>query len=214
MHLSPAVPPADRVPDSDARRLRLCHDLRQNLGAIHHLVAALSETPGLTPDAEGRLADIRDEVDAASQLLRAEMAPERPVDTDVDLAEVIRGAARSHERLHDARVRVHVEAGPPVRLAGRPEDLRRAVANLVDNACRACPDGEVQVRVARRQCWLVVDVLDRGPGLGRVSHLTGHGLPQARAAAAAHGGRLRLSDRPGGGTRARLLLPVLARFAS
>jgi two-component system sensor histidine kinase MprB len=207
----------DSESDTDTRRLRLCHDLRQNLGAVHHLVEALAARPELPPGAREDLDTVVAELDVVSQLLRAELRPAAVNATVVDLAELVQGVARSYQRLHGVEVRVSVEGR--VRVLGRPADLRRAVSNLLDNACRAIraargPSGVIEVRVRPRHAHVVVEIMDRGPGPGRIPAHTGHGLRQVRATAMAHGGRARLSARPGGGTRARLSLPRLDTFAS
>ena len=198
--------------EAEARRRQLCHDLRQNLGAIHSLVDGVAASPGLPAAAREGLADVVAELDTASRLLRAELEPAGEARVVVDLVELVRDAARSHQRLHGVDVRLTV--AEQVRVVATPGHLRRAVCNLLDNACRACPTGTVEVRVRRRPAWAVVDVLDRGPGLGHISTGTGHGLAQVQATVAAHGGRARVANRPGGGTRARLSLPRLATFAS
>jgi signal transduction histidine kinase len=107
--------------------------------------------------------------------------------------------------------------------AVQPNLLRRAVRNLVDNAVKYAGAAEVAVRATPR--GIAVEVADRGPGipdleLGNVQEPfvrletsrnretggSGLGLALARAAAQAHGGRLELENRPGGGLLARILL--------
>jgi signal transduction histidine kinase len=101
------------------------------------------------------------------------------------------------------------------------EQVRRAVVNLVRNAVEASPPGaEVLLAAAERDPDAVIEVQDRGPGLGADArarlfrpffttkdHGTGLGLALAKKVADAHGGALAVEDRDGGGTVARLALP-------
>jgi signal transduction histidine kinase len=116
-------------------------------------------------------------------------------------------------------------AGPGRALAEvRPVALRRALENLVDNG--VCYGGRVRIALGFDDAALVVHVDDDGPGIppGDVARAfepfvrleasrnrntggTGLGLTIARRAVEAEGGRLGLSNRPGGGLRAEIRLP-------
>src|SRR5204863_2307171 len=105
--------------------------------------------------------------------------------------------------------------------------LRQVLANLLDNAVKYSPEGElVEVRATAVNGRVVVDVTDRGSGIapadqrlvfekfGRVSGTsakpgTGLGLYIARAIAEAHGGQLELTSAPGLGATFTLTLPVM-----
>lgn len=133
--------------------------------------------------------------------------------------------------LADAIAEEFVELGQDVALedsertvAGvRPILLRGAIRNLIDNAVKY--GGSAQLRVASDGRRVIIDVLDRGPGIpdaqlgavqepfvrleqsrSRETGGTGLGITLARAAAQLHGGDLDLSNRDGGGLRARLWL--------
>jgi signal transduction histidine kinase len=113
---------------------------------------------------------------------------------------------------------------PRAVLAVRPNLLRRALRNLVDNALSYA--GSAFVAVEARPDAIEIRVEDEGPGIpaqhlqdvldpfrrlessrNRASGGAGLGLAIASAVAQAHGGRLELANRPGGGLAARLILP-------
>ena len=104
--------------------------------------------------------------------------------------------------------------------------LGEALHNLIDNAANANiragnRGAPVELGVQREGGMVVIDVLDRGPGLepdrveatrhaplGAHAEGMGVGLMLAHAAIEHHGGRLEFRSRPGGGTIARMLIPV------
>ena len=107
----------------------------------------------------------------------------------------------------------------------QPNLLRRAVRNLIDNAVKYGGSAEVAVRA--RGDMVAIEIADRGPGIpegefgsvqepfvrletsrNRETGGAGLGLALARGAAEAHGGRLELENREGGGLLARILLPA------
>jgi two-component system sensor histidine kinase KdpD len=106
--------------------------------------------------------------------------------------------------------------------------LERAVANVIDNAVRHCPDGS-PVRVEAGEVAGRVDlrVVDRGPGvpLGARERLfrpfqrlgdidsdvgVGLGLAVAKGFVEAMGGEISMEDTPGGGLTLVISLPVAA----
>lgn len=116
---------------------------------------------------------------------------------------------------------------------GRPTGLRRAVTNLVRNACVHAGGARVRVEAeatgtsASASANVAIVVTDDGPGIpeaelarvtdpfhrveGSRSRATGGiglGLSIVQAVADAHGGRLILRNRPEGGLDARLILPL------
>ena len=112
-------------------------------------------------------------------------------------------------------------------LAVRAATLRRAVANLVDNALRhAGATQAVELALARDGAEMRIEVRDRGPGIPATeaerlklpftrldaarSNAVGAGLGLAivERIARAHGGRLDLLARDGGGLVARITIPA------
>jgi signal transduction histidine kinase len=100
--------------------------------------------------------------------------------------------------------------------------MDRAIHNIVRNAVEAAgPGGHVWITTRDDPHSTVVVVDDDGPGIrpedrSRVFELfwtrkrggTGLGLPLARRAVESHGGELEVLDRPGGGARFVIHLPV------
>ena len=110
--------------------------------------------------------------------------------------------------------------------AVRALSLRRALANLIDNALRyAGEDMALDVSVGVQEGDLCIEVADQGPGIPeneveRMRHPftrlekarsnakgAGLGLAIVERVMRAHGGRLDLLPREGGGLRAILRLP-------
>lgn len=211
------------------------HELRTPLSALTSYVDLLLDPDGdpltdeqrtLAASAQRgarRLARLVDDLLVLAQLqsrsLRIDLtAVDVPAAVREAIEEVRRGAGRELDIAADIR------PGPPVRAdRGR---LLQIVANLLGNAAKFTRDA---VRCSARvegDAW-VVEVLDDGPGippdelervfepffrgLGAVAAErpgTGLGLPISSQLAELLGGALTLENRPEGGVRARLVLPV------
>jgi two-component system OmpR family sensor kinase len=141
-----------------------------------------------------------------------------------DLAEVLEGVgSRFMRRAADCGrgLEITVEAG----LKAPMDRLRveQALGNLVDNALRY-GDGAVGLAAKRREGFVELHVVDRGPGFPEnfaeraferfsradASHGqggSGLGMAIVDAIARAHRGETRLANRPGGGADVWLVLP-------
>ncbi|MDX6565315.1 MAG: two-component system, OmpR family, sensor histidine kinase BaeS, partial [Gaiellales bacterium] len=133
----------------------------------------------------------------------------------------------THARGADARTAsVELRARPfgaPVVVLGDGDRLLQIVGNLIANAVRWTPPGGfVEVSVHADRGRALVDVDDNGPGvpvetrelifrpfISQDVQGTGLGLAVASELAAVMGGSLRVTDRPGGGARFTLELPLL-----
>jgi len=126
----------------------------------------------------------------------------------LDLGEAVTDAATSSGVAPEA-----IEANGDVRASVDPTLLRRAVANLVDNA-RVHGGGVVAVRIERRAGQVAIEVDDAGPGVPADRRADafrafvpssagglGLGLALVSRIAVAHGGGAWIADRPGGGAR-------------
>lgn len=141
----------------------------------------------------------------------------------VDVAEIVREsttALAAHTHLRDCRVSFESEGD--TRVTTVPLLLDQILTNLLLNAGEATSGkGSVDVRVARRDSGLVLEVHDDGPGvpLARRAdlfdalsttkpHGNGLGLFSVKACAAALGGRVEVGDSPKGGATFRVHLPA------
>jgi len=150
----------------------------------------------------------------------------RPVLREEDLAEAVREALEL-ERTRAPRVRFVADLPrQPLRLLLDREKIVQALTNLLRNATEALeeaatPEPRIEVRMRGEDGWALVEVCDNGPGLppGERHRLfepyvttkargSGLGLAIVRRIVEEHAGRVELVDRPGGGTCARILLPI------
>jgi len=215
---------ADLRRADDERALLLAgvsHDLRTPLSRIRLGIEMLQgkDDAGLT---SGMVQDI-DDIDAAiSQFLDFARAGQgEAVVQDGDLNAIIRGISERYARSGKS-LDLRLSELPPLPL--RPLATQRLVANLIDNALRH-GNGAVEIRTAVENARVIIDVLDRGPGIpaehiermmrpftrmdnARSGSGTGLGLAIVERIAEMHGGEVRLAPRDGGGLQARVTLPL------
>jgi len=194
----------------------ISHDLRTPLSRLR-LALEMSGADKATIDDMG--ADMEEIDKVIAQFLafaKGEDEPQAQGDLDLLLAEIAESYGRRERPVSFRRAGL-----APLRFA--PLAIRRAVSNLVDNALRYA-GGEVEIAARRDSGRVIVEVLDRGPGIpaGEVERLkrpftrmnearsgpggAGLGLAIVDRIARAHGGRLDLAPRADGGLAARLEL--------
>lgn len=197
------------------------HDLRTPLSRIR-LGLEMLDGKGDAALSAGLVQDVEDIDAAIGQFLDfARLAEGEAAVPEGDLNAIVREVCERYARAGKV-VSTRLETLPP--LALRPFAVQRLIANLVDNALR---HGGPAVEVAT---WpdegrAVIEVLDRGPGIppgdsermlqpftrldrARSSSGTGLGLAIVDRIARLHGGSVQLLAREGGGTRARVELPL------
>jgi two-component system sensor histidine kinase MprB len=185
-----------RVEEMDpAQRDRLLADLQTEMGELSNLVAELVDL-ATTPG--GTSEELRD------------------VSLDEVVSEVVERARRRSGQIIEA------SASPTV-VRARPMQLERAVANVLDNACKWNPaGGPIEVRVAEGR----FEVRDHGPGIdaddlpyvfdrfyrapsARALPGSGLGLAIVRQIVEAHGGRVWAENAPDGGAVVGFELPPI-----
>jgi len=195
--------------------------MRLSLARVERRLAAIpaEERAAVLHSVGVLLQEIEDLARLADHFSEFARLPEPRFET-LDLAEVVATAAGLHEA---AAVESRIPPGRRLPVRGDRLLLSRALHNLILNAREASPSGAaVEVRAAASDGQAVVEVLDRGGGVpdelrGRAfepyvsskARGSGLGLALVRDIATQHGGTATLVDREGGGTCARLSLPLL-----
>ncbi len=198
----------------------LGHDLRSPLTALRvraEMVDDEETRDGLVASVE----EMQTMVEATLTFARG-LAENEPPETR-DLGGFLRDLA-------DDMVTTPFELGPvpELQVRIRPNALRRALRNLIENAVRYGGDeAPVRVQAARAGDEFTITIDDKGPGIpeadlervfdpffrlerSRSLETGGHGLGLsiARSIIRAHGGEVRLHNRPAGGLCAEIRIPL------
>lgn len=193
------------------------HDLRTPLTRMRLTLAMLPPRDDTKQDVAEMTADL-EEMD---RMIGGYLAFARGEGTEqvemTDLSLLLEDVAAGARR---AGANVELRLRDQISVKLRPDAVKRAITNLVDNARRHA--GRVVLAARKSDARnVLVTVDDDGPGIpadrredafrpfesGSASG-TGLGLTIARDIVRAHGGDIRLEDSPLGGLRARIRLPV------
>jgi PAS domain S-box-containing protein len=207
----------------------LAHEFRNGLATIHGY-ARLIDPESLPPNQRPYVQGLRQETDALGQIVTNFLNFARPTQltlAPVDLQQIAERVAdeiRGEVERRNGSVRV---AGSWATVDGDEVLLRQAFSNLARNALEACagtsvtPDIRLEASRDDNGRVVHVQVSDNGPGIDptlreRVFRPffttkrdgTGLGLALVLKIVVTHNGRVRVIDRPEGGTTMDVALPL------
>ena len=200
----------------------ISHDLRTYLTRLRLRVETLP--PGTVRERVVRdVEDMQALVEEALAFAHATFV--EPKKQPVDLVQLV--GRECEERVAMGAAVSFTPPVTPVIVSGTEAALGRVVSNLVDNAVKYGGQADVAIAVAGGSAEVTVD--DRGPGIppsererifepfrrledsrNREKGGAGLGLAIAQQIVEIHGGTIAAEDRPGGGARFRVRLPLFA----
>jgi signal transduction histidine kinase len=196
----------------------ISHDLRTPLTLLR-LRAENVENPQERDKMLGTIAEMDSMVSETLQFARDEATTE--VRRPTDIAPLVQSIV---DDMADAGLPVKMQPAGPIVYDCRPDALKRAIRNLLDNAVKYGTAASVAIQTTPKTIEIIIE--DEGPGIpeqelsrvfdpfyrleGSRSRETGGvglGLAIAQSTVQAHRGELVLSNRPTGGLCARIALP-------
>jgi two-component system, OmpR family, sensor kinase len=197
------------------------HDLKTPITRLRLKAEGLKDRK-LAASIRGDLAEMEEMLDQTLAYLRGDRddEPFRKLDLAALLQTLADDAADAEQQAHFS--------GKPLTIEGRPLALKRALGNLLANAVKY--GGKAEISLRRDGDGAIIFIDDEGPGIPeeRIEEAFqpfkrleasrskdtggfGLGLAIARAAVVGHGGTVTLSNRPEGGLRATVRLPIKPR---
>ncbi|MBS0281533.1 MAG: HAMP domain-containing protein, partial [Proteobacteria bacterium] len=199
------------------------HDLRTPITAMR-INLEFVEDEDLREGLQQNLDELQD---LTEQVLSAARGAGGEGKRNVDLSALVESLCAD---LDDLGEPVTWQNHDPAPVSCRPNEIRRAVRNLVENA--VAYGNKAQVQITNNSDGYDIVIEDDGPGIPEDEHTrvfepfvrlessrnaatggTGLGLTLAKAIAEGHGGAIVLENRRQGGLRARMHLPRMAAQA-
>lgn len=193
------------------------HDLRTPLTRMKLQLAMMKDKGA--EELKSDIAEMEAMIEAYLQFARGEGEESA---TEIHLNDLVTQLARDAERSSNKHIDLKLM---PVRATVRPQALRRALDNLVQNALRYATQCGVTLEKSEDKIHIYID--DNGPGIpvsaredvfrpffrleesrNAASGGIGLGLAIARDIILAHGGEIELQDSPMGGLRCAVQLPT------
>ena len=147
--------------------------------------------------------------------------------TELELLPFITQIVRKQEgRILDGELTLDLKGNPDKSVTADPQQLRRAISQLLDNAINGTPrGGRIVVDIGRKRGETKIIISDNGRGMSQhelaralegirmssdgkgIERRQGLGIPLARQLIEAHDGTLDIQSRKNGGTTATITLP-------
>jgi two-component system sensor histidine kinase HydH len=208
----------------------VAHEVRSPLAVIRSAAQGLAESlPAHDPEARRAYAFITAEIDRLGTVVNSLLAFARPLRVEPAAVSVCdlfdRALLLAHDDLAGKALRVRRDEPAALPRVRADSDLIcQVLLGLLANAAEAAPaGGEVALAAAAADGTVELAVADSGPGVPpdlrtRIFEPffttrprgTGLGLAVARHIVEAHGGRIDVGERAGGGARFTLRLPAAA----
>jgi two-component system sensor histidine kinase PilS (NtrC family) len=224
--LRSAFAQAERFADLGRLAAGLAHEVRNPLGAISGCVELVRETARLDDEERALLRTVLTDVARLNNLVTDMLQFARPRPPDLADADLV-GLARDVVALArtssgpESKVGIAVEADGAVSARVDAGQIRQVLWNLIRNAAQVSrAGGEVRVVVQGSAERVEVAVHDEGPGVAaelrerifeafysNTARGTGLGLAIVKRIADAHGGRVEVREREGGGSVFAVQIP-------
>jgi signal transduction histidine kinase len=209
----------------------LAHDLRSPLTAVRGKLETALANDVLEEHAESIVSAI-DELDRLTEFLNTSLdVAEAKADalrlsrTELDLDELVRSMIDLYEpSMSDKGLAVQIRSAGSLKVLADPGLLHRVIANLLDNELKHLPASCLVCVSLQADDDMAAFILeDNGPGFdteinphlferrvkGRASRGHGLGLAFVEAVVRVHGGTVSTTNRPEGGARLSIRLPLL-----
>ena len=217
----------------------VAHDLRTPIARLRSVAELALRSDQRLETLQQALADCIEESDQLLTMLNtlmdiseAETGTLKLALEPVNVASIVEAAVDLYRHVaEDKRIVVSTAADPALWLMADRSRMRQVLANLLDNAIKYTPmGGRVDIEAVLQQNLAVISVRDTGIGVmahevpriwdrlyrgahSRSERGLGLGLSLVRAIVMAHGGRIDVSNGPGGGAIFTIQLPVSSSAA-
>jgi len=212
------------------------HELRTPLTIMRVELESIGQETLLDPAIREKIASILEETDRMGKMVEGLLAISR-LDTGeavinvtrFDLATLVAATAEQIALIAEEKhIAIHCLATEPVEVVGDRFRLQQVIVNLLDNAIKYSPSGgRILLDTSTARGEALLEVTDAGPGIPpeALPHVferffradsvrthsvngTGLGLSIVRSICLAHGGSVAAGNRPEGGCRITVRLPL------
>jgi len=217
---SQSAPDADPLRQLGAAAANVSHQIKNSLHALQGFALEVERDQRARSAGAGAAAQLAHALGTLGELAEDVLAMSgAPRAEESVLLEPVLSSAMMLARRSSVRVELRGHAAATTRVRAHRGRLVHALFNLIDNACRATPEGglvEISAGACDREAW--VEICDRGPGPpapntapasgAATALLPGHGLGliATRRFLESFGARLEFLVRDGGGARCRVRL--------